>query len=390
MSKRKILYIFTSGHFFSANNDQWVSSFYNENLNIAILLENPNQQIKDKFLDTYNNFFNIIYFEEKERFYKKHILKKILYLKQIAKAIDEFNPDLIHIHGLYYSYIATTVFFLKNNPKIVFNIWGNDFNTLYRNRLKNRILFNKLISKANLVWTNWMEMEDRVKKHFPKSIHKIRTIFWGIDCSFMEEPTMNIKNKIRKKFNINNEEYIIISPKGLSPVNNQLNIIKALKKINQNLNFKLILFAKGNEEYLNKIRSLIEKENLEKKIVLSYEFLSETELKALYSISDLCLSIPSKDQLTRVIFEAITSNNNLIISNLNPYLYLKFQIGFNLDTVDHTNIDILATRIQHYITNKPKANWDFEKSWIKRVFCFNNNKSHILNIYEDLINKQLN
>jgi len=390
MSKRKILYIFTSGHFFSANNDQWVSSFYKDNLNVTLLLENPNQKIKDKFYKTYNNFFNVIYFEEKELFYKKNIFEKFLYLKKFAKLIDRFNPDLIHIHGLYYSYIAIPVFFLKKKPKIIFNIWGNDFNTLYKNRLKNRILFNKLIKKANLVWTNWMEMEDRIKKHFPKAIYKIRTIFWGIDCSFMEEPPLESKNKIRKKFNITNEEYIILSPKGLSPINNQLTIIEALKNVNQDLNFKLILFAKGNEEYLNKIRSLIEKENLEKKIVLSHEFLSETELKALYSITDLCLSIPSKDQLTRVIFEAITSNNNLIISNLNSYLYLKFQIGFNIDTIDHTNIDILANRIQHYITNKPQTNWDFEKSWIKRVFCFNNNKSHILKIYEELINEQLN
>jgi hypothetical protein len=381
------MYIFTSGFLNSANNKQWFKIFnQNENLDISILISDCDENLKKDFYKEYNNFYNIIFFKKYNEMMKTSFLKRFFYLKKIAKKIDEINPDIIHIHGCYYTYLIKPLFFIKSEPKIIFNVWGSDFNLAYFNNLKQKIIMSWLFKKSNLIWANWFAMADNLKNHFPKYISKIKTILWGIESDIFEKASKDAKNNIIKKYNLKENDFLMISTKGFVKIANQHKLVNSIKFINPNINFKLILHCGVKNEEMDKILYNIIKENkLSDKVIISHNFLTNDEIKALFEIANLSFVIPSMDQLTRAIFETILADTNLILSDIKPYKYLKEIYNFNFDLVDVNDEKQLAKRIEYYIKNNPKPNWDYEKTVIKRVMNFENKAKYFIEIYKNLL-----
>ena len=388
MKKIKLTYIFTSGFLNSANNKQWFKIFnQNENLDISVLISDCNDSIKQDFYQEYNKFYNVIFFKKYDEMMKISFTKRFFYLKKIAKKIDEINPDIIHIQGCYNGYLILPLIFTKHKTKIVFNVWGNDFNTLYFKKYRHKITINRLMKKADLIWTNWFAMADSLKAKFPKYISKIKTNIWGIEKSIFDKASNNAKQNVIKKYNLKENQFVMLYSKGFSESNNQETLLNSVKFIKKNLDYKLILHCSVKNEKMDKILyNIIKENNFEEKVVISHNNLSDDEMKGLFEIANLSFVISSKDQLTRTIFETIFADTNLILSNIEPYKYLKNIYNFNIDLVDISNEKQFARRIEYYIKNNPKPNWNYEKEVIKKVMNFEDKVEKFIQIYKDLLN----
>ena len=385
-----ILYIFTVGHFFSPNNKKWFKLFYNHNdIEVSALLEEPQDEIKEEFSSRYGQFYNIVYFQNKQKFLKKNFFKRFFYLKSVARKIDALDPDVIHIQGIYFSYMVLPLLFIKTKPKIIVNIWGSDFNIMYFQFLKNRIIINWLIRKCHLVWCNWFVMSDSIKEKFSKYIKKIYTIPVGVSRDIFIPAKEENRDYIRKKFNIQKDEFLIIYTRGFKMNSNYHKIINALGHINTNYPYKVIFHIFRNDPIMdNYFNKLITANNLEDKIIISHCDLADEEIKALYEIADLTFSASEKDQFSRTIHLAILTNTNIILNDIEPYRYLKYAFNWDVDLVDVNNVAELSRRIEYYITHKPRAEWNSEKMFIKKMFDFESKGDLYKAIYQELINKK--
>ena len=386
MNKLRLLYIFTSGTLSSANNKQWFKLFFqNKNIEVFILINDCPEEEKETFFARYNTYYKIIFFKPLKEISQNSLLSRLKYVKSIAHKIDSFAIDIIHIHGCYYSYPVKTLFFLHSHPKIIYNVWGNDYNTMFFSSLKHRLIISYLFRRANLIWTNWFAMANTLKRRFPKS-KKIKTIFWGVEKSVFQLPDKKVINRVQKKYAINENDYILLYAKGFTPLNNHLKLLQALALLQPSVGYKLILHSAKNPEYEKELRAFIEKKKLIDKVIISHDPLSDEEMKALFHVADLSFVIPEKDQFTRTITETIFMGTNLILSDIEPYRYLNSVYGFDLDLVNVNQPKLFAEILQHYIDTKPVPDWRYQKTVFKHIFDFEAKADAYLKIYQDLKN----
>ncbi len=383
----RILYIFTSGHFDSANNKKWFDLLAGDKrYEILILIQDCDKNKKEEFENRYGNFFQILYFKSLPDLLKLNYLQRYHYLKEIAKEIDKFKPEIIHLHGLFYTYMAIPVFLLKVKPKLIFNIWGSDYNFAYKNKLKNKILFKRLIKKASLIWVNWFALEQQLKMEFPQYAHKIKTILWGVENELFESPTEMTRKKIREKFNIKPEDYIFVYARAFNKNSNHLNILKAVMQLDPQKNFKFIFHNRNmNADNFQSVMSFVKQHHLKEKVLLSTKSLNFEEMKALYAEADVVLSLTTQEQLSRTTFEAILSDSHLIVNKNPSYTFLKQVFDFNIHMVDVGDIQSLTETFQYYIETRPAVDWRYEKVIIQRLFRFDAKKDKYFGIYMNLI-----
>jgi len=385
-----ILYIFTSGHFFSPNNKKWFKLFRNhQNVKISLLIQEPPLKIKNKFEDKYGKYFDILYFQNKNQLMKKSLIKRFTYIKNIARKIDLMAPDIIHIHGLFFIYLVFPLFYIKTKPKIIMNVWGSDFNILYHEKFKNRFIFNRIIKKSNLIWTNWIAMADSLRTTFPKHNKKIRTIPLGVTDELFFKCNNEDKNSVLKKFNLKKDEYLIVYTRGFTMNSNYHRILEALGKMKLDLPPYKVIFQhyKSNPKIDQYLQKLIKENNLQDKVIISHHELTDGEIKALYELADLSFSATTNEQFSRTIHEAILSNTSLILNDIEPYRYLKYFFNWNVDLVDIKNTMQLGKKIEYYINQQPIPQWKYEKAFIEKIFKFEDKESLFKSVYEGLINE---
>jgi hypothetical protein len=383
-----ILYIFTSGSINSPNIKHWIDLFYNcPKTHITLLIKDCDESVKQEFYSKYNHYFEVIFFKNYSEISQISWFERFLYILKISKIIKKVQADLIHIHGCYYPYMIKPLLFLrKKKQKIIFNVWGNDFNAKYYNSLKQKIIMRYLIKWCDLIWANWYTMEENLKNEFPNYRKKIKTVLWGVESTLFNNTPVKIKDDVRNHFNIKTETYLLLYAKGLLMGNNQIDLVKSLQYIDNSLDYHLILQSlNSNEKSVSIIKNLIQKYNLQNKITISSHVFSDQEIKALFEISDLSFALSTQDQLTRTIFESILSKTNLIVNDIKPYRVLDKKFNLGLDFVEVSNLHELAKKISYYINIKPKPNWRSQKIYIRKNYTFDHNLDRYMGIYEDLI-----
>ncbi len=382
-----ILHIFTIGHFFSINTKKWFKLFYgNNDIKSSVLIQEPSQSVAKRFYDKYGDFYNVLYFQKIENLLKKNYLQRFYYLKSIARIIDEQNPDIVHVHGLYSVYFVLPLYFMKIKPKIITHVWGSDINYRYKQYFANRILTKWLFKKSSLIWVNWLAMADNLRINFSKYSQKIRTIPLGVSNDIFQRSSEKNRNSIQEKFNLQNNEYLIIYTRGFKMNSNYHKIIEALERVEVKAPYKVIfhhfIANPKMDDYLNR---LIKEKNLQDLVVISHDNLSDNEIKALYELADLAFLVTTNEQFSRTIHESILSSTNLILNNIEPYQYLKYFFNWNVDLVNVDDTLQLAKKIEYYINTKPNPDWEYERLFIEKMFKFEDKSELIKNVYTNLI-----
>ncbi len=384
--KLKILHVFTvDGHFFSPNNKKWFKLFHDDpETEHHIIIQDCKEDVKNRFHKLYKDYYTIQYFKPIKNIMNLSLLKRLHYLKIISKKISGIFPDIIHVHGLYSIYMIIPLLLVKNPVKIIFHIWGSDFNIHYKKKIKNRLVFNYLIRKSNLVWVNWLSMADDVKASFPRLRHKIKTIPLGVTRELFQIAPEEAKNKIMEKYSLSGKEYLIIYTRNFAWNSNYHKLVEAFRHVKEK-NYKVVFqYFRRNEEYENLLKKQIKKYKLEDKIIISHFQLTDYEIKALYELAGLTFSMTNHEQFSRTVWEAILSNTNIILNNIEPYRYLKYFFNWNVDLININDTLKLGQSIDAYIKNRPTPSYEDEKQILNKMFTFDNKRGIVKDIYKNL------
>ena len=285
--------------------------FSKKKINVSII--SFDQLYKKKF----NKNINFISFRKdpiKINKYFKYFICLILLFKKILFS----NVLIISFQANIYSLILCKLF----GKKII--IRSNTSPAGWTTNLIKNIIYSYFVKKADKVIVNSYDFQRQMKKKF-----NVRStmIYNPINIKEIKKKSLfKINDYLIKKNNIN-----IINIGRLTDQKNQILILKAIKKIPNNIKINLIIIGYGHNEI--NLKNFIKTNNLEKKVTLineinnPYKYLSKFDLFILSS---------KYEGLPNVLLECLALKIPIISSNCptGPYEILN---GNKYGTLFHNN-----------------------------------------------------
>lgn len=198
--------------------------------------------------------------------------KKCKYSKRLRlyegtyKAIEKAKPDIIFIHGCQFLDIYNVVKYVRKNPSVKVYVDNHaDFSNSARTWLSKNIL-HKIIWKrcAHLIDPYTIKFYgvlparvDFLRYIYKIPEDKIELLIMGADDEkVVEAKKEDVKRSIREKYNINENDFLIMTGGKIDNAKKQtLLLMEAVKRIESD-NIKLIVFGSVIEELKEKVNAL--------------------------------------------------------------------------------------------------------------------------------------
>lgn len=285
----------------------YLSDFKNDNnLDLKLLvLEPKTNSIYEKELE--ERKYNVKYLNLKKitiPFF--HRFKNFnFYDREISAAINDYNPDIIHIHlfgtlkemgkSLSYCNSKTIFYTLHSNPE---RFIGLDLK-----------IIKQSLKKYNIVPICLTEEQARIaQKHY--GIKNYELIRNGIDCQEIEKNIISKKNA-RKKFKFTEDNFIMCTVGRLEKIKNYSLLLEIFNKVLEKNSKALLVFAGDGSEAQN---LQIQAQNL--KIDDKVVFLGNIKnCVDLYCASDVFVLTSISESSSLVSLEAQICNTRCVISN---------------------------------------------------------------------------
>ena len=170
--------------------------------------------------------------------HSEKLASKILYLKQLPflkKCIKEFKPDILHAH--YASSYGLLCVLTSFHPLFV-SFWGTDVFEFPKKSVVNRLVFSKILKKADSLFStsNFMAFE---AQHYTEKT--INVIPFGIDTALFKK--IDVSNKDSNQLTIGT----IKSLEEIYGIKYLINAFKSLKDKHPEIPLKLMLVGDGSQ-----------------------------------------------------------------------------------------------------------------------------------------------
>ena len=241
-----------------------------------------------------------------------HSKNPLLYfnlVKKIQEYIQIKKINLIHVRSRFPAWIINMM--NKKDYKSIatfHNVYSGDF------FLKK--IYNKGLAKMDYIISISDFVKDEIIKKYSINPHKILTIYRGIDTEyFIDQVSDKDLQSLLIKFNIDKAKKIILYPARLTAWKGQIEFLKVANKIAKDNLIIYFVGDKKNISFYNLLQKKISDMNLENSCKIIGN-LSTKELKIMYLISDLVLSLPKKPEgFGRIISEALSMKKIILAFN---------------------------------------------------------------------------
>lgn len=195
----------------------------------------------------------------------KNAFSKIKIYKNLYKTIEEEAPEIIFIHNISFLDIYQIRKYAMNHKVTIFADNHNDFSNSGKNFFSKNILHGML-------WRHMAQMIDPYVKKFygvlparvdfliniysiPKD--KVELLVMGVDDRELTKVVeTNAKRRIRKKYNIKDTDFLIMTGGKIDSFKWQtLLLMEAVKKLD-NRNVKLIVFGSVSSDLMERVNKL--------------------------------------------------------------------------------------------------------------------------------------
>ena len=366
---KKILYIFDV--------DPMIAGGAQNSMNIII------DSLKDEF-----EFFCIT--PETEAEYKRHYkiydysdffirkdIKSLYKLFKLAfsfrKAIDEIQPDIIHIQmpgSIMILSIMVRLGLINKKIKLIYT----DRSVLDKYSKKSYLLIGNLINRLDKIITTTEYNRELYLKNFKINNSKVDVIS-NTAGHIYEIYDIELKKKLRKRHNIADNEMVLGFYGRVFKDKNWPLSIEVIEKLRKLYKFKVVLVlgtdgTKENNYECNQIIESVKKINGEENVKV-FKNLSLEETSYIYYLSDITIMTSSIESFGRVAVEGMSRKNIVFGTKVDG---LQEVIGEE-ENLFYTS-DELVTKIEKYFKNNYECISQKEKCYkrFKEKYSLEKNK----------------
>ena len=200
----------------------------------------------------------------------KIISEKLRMYEGVYKALKKEKPDFIFMHGLQFWDIKKVIKYIKEHPecKLVADnhaTYDNSAKNFFSKHILHKIIWRFNIKKS-LKYINKIFVLAPGCRKFAKEMYdipdeKMEYLFLGADTDKIDfEHKEELKKEIRRRLNINESDFVLITGGKLSKGKNINLLLEAFKDINQQ-NLKLIIFGAFSDDIKQKSLEKIKYDN---------------------------------------------------------------------------------------------------------------------------------
>lgn len=210
--------------------------------------------------------------------------------KNFKKELKNSQFDIIHIHSPFTIGKLAVKYGKKNNIPTIATLHSQYYKDFLRATHNIKWLADLILKSV----VNVFNMADyRLTMNlFSKELLKSygcnkETFILKNGCDMVNDTHLStLKQEANKLYNLNNE-FVLLYVGRINLLKNLEFIINAIKKLPQELNYKLILAGDGKDKKY--IENLISKNNLNSKVIMTGKITDRKNLKCLYARADLFL-----------------------------------------------------------------------------------------------------
>ena len=297
----------------------------------------------------------------------------------LAKKIKEYiqirKINLVHIRSRTPAWIVNLI--NKKDFKTIAT-----FHNVYEGNFVLKKMYNKGMARMNYIISISDFVKDEIIKKYKINPEKVSTIYRGIDTDyFIDKISDQDLQNFLNKFDIDRKKKILLFPGRLTSWKGQIQFLDVVKKIAKN---NLITYFVGdtkNKSFYKLLQNKIFKMNLQDKCKI-FGNLTSKELKIMYFISDIILSLPLQPEgFGRIISEALSMKKMILAFN---YGGVKDQLN-KLDSI----YKIIP---QDYNSLEQKINTIFSLSEEEKYNLSHKGREHVINYFSknEMVNNYKN
>lgn len=230
-------------------------------------------------------------------------------------------------------------------------------NNFLRRKAFNFVLKNAVQKSAKIITDSENTKKDILKVYHPDP-GKIKVIMLAADDKKLAEPSPEIIEKLKSKFNI--EGPVILYVGQFRAHKNIANLVRAFDIVRKNLSAKLILVGKPDPNYTELVETI--DKSPYKSDIIEPGFVSDEDLSAWYKLSK-CYAFPSLyEGFGLPALEAMTAGTAVVTSDRSS---LPEVCGEAAVYFDPENADVMADKIIMVLTDENLRNKLIEKGKIQ-------------------------
>ena len=227
--------------------------------------------------------------------------------------LRNIQPQIVHAHQLLG---AGWIGALAGYHPYVLSGWGSDLLVEPSKSAFRRFLLRSVLSRTDHLTVPSKIMLDAAKAlGFPAD--QVHFIPWGVDPSVFK-PIQANKSVLRKKFGLDPNSPVLLSPRRIHPICNIDILIGALPEVlyfHPNTQLALIQYN-PDPSYLESLKGLIKELDLQKHVVWLPTQRNEEDIANLYRMTDVVISIPASEGYGASVYEAIATGVPTVISDV--------------------------------------------------------------------------
>ena len=276
-------------------------------------------------------------------------LRFIIWGRWLRKWIRIQKPDILNAHQIQ---AAGWLGVLANYHPFIVSSWGSDLLVEPTRSWFRRFLVSVVLHNCDRLTVPSKYMYDTaITLGLPEE--KLRLIPWG-GITGQDKVIPNDRIQTRLQWNIQPDARVILSPRSIQPISNIDILIESFKVVSSMDARVILCLIKFNPDSncFARLIDLINKHDLEKRIIWIPTQSTRADMDRLYRMSDLVVSIPTSEGFGVTVYEAMASGCPTLITDLPVFDHFKN----NVNTIKIPVRDLPATvqSLTEFIQNDDK------------------------------------
>lgn len=306
--------------------------------------------------------------------------KYILPLFVIKKLIKKINPDLLHLHTLYY---PSSLGIYSNFKPLVVMPWNGDIIWKMGDSIYRRIFIKYALRKTDAILYNSLEMYKICRNMAQKKTKLCNYV--GVDLNVFK-PEINTDD-LRNNLSLKSQDKVILSARSLAEFYNIKIVLKAAAMVmNKKKNVKLIsCWHSGEQNQIDELKDLVEQLEIKDNVIF-YGKAPYEEMPRLYNLADALVSLSSYDSCPMSMLEAMACGTPVVMGDL-PQIREWITDGENGYIVPCVDDNAAAEAIMRVLFDKEKGSSFAEKNLalVRERADFDKNMENIEALYWELV-----